>query len=72
MNLMKKSMVKLFVCCMILTVPGCSRETEVKEIETKEAVSNMNIEKQDFGKTPDGTPVSLYTLTNANGLKAMI
>ncbi len=32
----------------------------------------MSIEKQDFGKTPDGESVDLYTLTNANGLKTQI
>lgn len=32
----------------------------------------MSIEKQDFGKTPDGESVDLYTLTNSNGLKAQI
>jgi aldose 1-epimerase len=30
------------------------------------------IEKSDFGKTDDGTPVDLYTLTNVHGLKAKI
>jgi aldose 1-epimerase len=30
------------------------------------------IEKSHFGKLPDGTPVDLYTLTNANGLVAKI
>jgi aldose 1-epimerase len=30
------------------------------------------IEKQDFGKTKDGKPVEIYTLTNANGLKAKV
>ena len=28
--------------------------------------------KQDFGKTPDGTPVELYTLANSRGVKATI
>ncbi|MHC4423888.1 MAG: aldose epimerase family protein, partial [Planctomycetota bacterium] len=32
----------------------------------------MNIKKQAFGKTEDGKDVDLYTLTNANGLKAEI
>jgi aldose 1-epimerase len=35
-----------------------------------EATAKMT--KQDFGKTPDGTPVSLYTLTNKNGMEARI
>ncbi|MHC4572708.1 MAG: aldose epimerase family protein [Planctomycetota bacterium] len=32
----------------------------------------MDIKKEIFGKTPDGTEVELYTLNNANGLKARI
>ena len=32
----------------------------------------MNIEKASFGTLPDGRAVDLYTLTNANGLKARI
>ena len=34
--------------------------------------SKMNIQKEDFGKTPDGVEVELYTLTNDNGLRAKI
>jgi aldose 1-epimerase len=32
----------------------------------------MTIEKHAFGKTTHGTPVDLYTLVNANGMKAQI
>jgi aldose 1-epimerase len=32
----------------------------------------MDITKADFGKTPDGQHVDVYTLTNANGLEARI
>lgn len=34
--------------------------------------AQQNIQKQAFGKTPDGTPVELYTLTNARGAEAKI
>jgi len=30
------------------------------------------VKKQSFGKMPDGTPVDIYTLTNANGMEARI
>jgi aldose 1-epimerase len=30
------------------------------------------ISKSDFGKTPDGTPVALYSLTNSKGMEAKI
>ena len=32
----------------------------------------MNIARQSFGKMADGTPVDLYTLTNANGVQVKI
>ena len=34
--------------------------------------AQQNIQKQAFGKTPDGTPVELYTFTNARGAEAKI
>jgi aldose 1-epimerase len=34
--------------------------------------TNMTIDKQVFGKTPDGIVVDLYTLTNAQGVRAKI
>jgi aldose 1-epimerase len=34
--------------------------------------NSMNIQKSDFGKTHDGIPVELYTLTNKNGLVAKV
>jgi aldose 1-epimerase len=35
-------------------------------------VSNRSIMKQDYGALPDGRTAELYTLTNANGLKATL
>jgi aldose 1-epimerase len=32
----------------------------------------MNVQKQPFGRTPDGTAVEIYTLTNDKGLKARL
>ena len=36
------------------------------------AATPMNIDKQSFGKTPDGQEVFLYTLTNASGMEVKI
>jgi aldose 1-epimerase len=32
----------------------------------------MKTEKESFGKLPDGTPIDLYTLTNANGIEMKV
>jgi aldose 1-epimerase len=43
------------------------------EPQTKEAVKiNPGIQKVDFGKTADGTPVDLYVLTNTKGTTAKV
>lgn len=34
--------------------------------------TTSNVTKQDFGKTPDGVPVELYTLTNGRGMQTRI
>jgi len=44
---------------------GCKESTEY-------GGKKMNIKKEAFGKTADDKNVNLYTLTNANGLKAKI
>jgi aldose 1-epimerase len=49
----------------LLFISGCNGTTMYGE-------KKMSIEKQAFGKTEDGISVDLYTLTNANGLKAEI
>jgi aldose 1-epimerase len=33
---------------------------------------HKSVTKQPFGKTPDGTPIEIYTLRNANGMEAKI
>jgi aldose 1-epimerase len=41
-------------------------------ISSPRAEAKSNMQKQAFGKTPDGQPVDLYTLTNKNGMEATI
>ena len=53
-------------------VCGCEKKpTTSKEPQAKET-SAMSILKESFGQTTDGKRVDLYTLTNANGLRARI
>ncbi|SPF54562.1 Aldose 1-epimerase [Candidatus Sulfopaludibacter sp. SbA4] len=44
---------------------ACLAQTPAKK-------GNSNVKKQAFGKLPDGTPIELYTLSNANGMQAGI
>jgi aldose 1-epimerase len=52
---------------VILTVALLATGTQAREIKQK-----MKTEKQAFGKLPDGTPVDLYTLTNASGIEMKV
>lgn len=52
-----------------LACTGTSEKKEDKEISKS---NDMKIEKTDFGKLEDGTLVSLFTLTNAEGVEVKI
>ncbi len=49
---------------------GC-KEKGTGQSEEKET-KPMNAHRESYGQTPDGTAVDLYTLVNANGLKAKL
>ena len=40
--------------------------------QTPPKKGKSEVKKQSFGKMPDGTPVDIYTLSNANGMEARI
>jgi aldose 1-epimerase len=40
--------------------------------QTPAKKGNSNVKQQAFGKMPDGAPIELYTLSNANGMQAGI
>jgi aldose 1-epimerase len=56
---------------LLLWILGLSELTGGPQAKGGEKVQ-ANIQKMDFGKTSDGTPVDLYVLTNAKGMKAKI
>jgi aldose 1-epimerase len=50
------------VLALLLGVAGCSKTPK----------EERKVERQPFGKTADGTPVDLYTLTNSKGVRLSI
>jgi aldose 1-epimerase len=62
---MKTKYVQIVLVVAVLFMFGFNEFTMCGE-------KKMDIKKQAFGKTEDGKSVDLYTLTNANGLKAEI
>ncbi len=49
--------------CAALLACACFAQAPVKK-------GKSQVKKQSYGKMPDGTPVDLYVLTNANGMEA--
>src|SRR5437773_2092670 len=52
----------------VLGVAGADAEPQVNRSDPP----RLSVQKMDFGKTPEGTAVDLYVLTNANGVQAKI
>src|SRR6266478_3685913 len=55
-----------------ITITAMLLLTVAITISSPSAEAKSNMQKQAFGKTPDGQPVDLYTLTNKNGMEATI
>jgi aldose 1-epimerase len=76
-NKMKRSKNHILLTAVLLSVaivfcsckkqPGAGDDSAYSKGTTK-----MDVQKEMFGKMPDGREVELYTLSNANGLKARI
>jgi aldose 1-epimerase len=58
--------VNLVLAATAIYMSGCATEPQAKE------KSKMSVRKEPFGQTTDGKGVDIYTLTNANGLRARI
>ena len=64
----EKALVPLALWLALLPIPATTTDAAPKA----EAKRMAKIEKEDWGKLPDGTPVELYTLTNQKGMVARI
>ncbi len=65
-----KILINLVLAVASIVMFGC-KEKGAGQSEKKET-KPMNARQESYGQTPDGTPVELYTLVNASGLKAKI
>lgn len=63
-------LINLVLVVASIVMFGC-KEKGAGQSESKET-KPMNARQESYGQMPDGTPVELYTLVNANGLKAKI
>src|SRR5688500_16150555 len=66
----RTSLLAALVACLMLVSAGC-RSGGGAGAGAKGKKSGQ-VARSDFGKTQDGKPVDLYTLTNKNGLVAKI
>lgn len=71
---MKKN-INIFSLLLIIVInafmSGCKNDTKENPLsEEKSAITRM--EKEDFGSTPEGESVELYTLRNKNGMEVKI
>jgi len=68
-----KFLFNIILAVTAVIVFGCEKKNTAtaQESEVKEK-KEMSITKETFGKMPDGQEITLYTLTNPNGIKAKI
>ena len=60
---MRDDIVLTVVAACLLSMP-CSPDVAGEARASGDSKSQRSLERMDFGKTPDGTPVDLYVLTN--------
>lgn len=57
---------------LFVTTACAPKETAPKSLDGVATSTSTPVTKQDFGKTPAGEQIELYTLTNAKGMKVKI
>lgn len=74
---MEKGIHFVFLMSFIVLINGmffsCPKQPSQKgESEQAKGKTNMEVQKKSFGQLPDGREIELYTVSNANGLKARL
>lgn len=59
----------LFICILLFTLGGCNNPGDSGGFAEEETEMVRRISNADFGTTPDGEKVEVYTLKNVNGLE---
>jgi aldose 1-epimerase len=57
---------------LILGFEACKKAPGPQALSPDEGASTMKTKRENFGRLADGTPVEIFTLTNAHGLEARI
>lgn len=61
-----------FAACGQKSAEQSSTQATTETVKTGKEVMTANLKKDNFGKTPTGTDVEIYTLTNKNGVEVKI
>lgn len=63
---------KIFICVLMAVQVFTLSPSKAHAQSSGKSYDKMKVEQKPFGRIPDGREVILYTLTNANGLRARI
>lgn len=62
-----------FITILMGVLMVCKSQSESKpDLAQKEGKTKMDIQRQTFGKLPDGREIKLYTLTNVKGMEVQL
>jgi len=77
MTLVRRRATAAGLAASVMLVLACSQDRSAKDSTAKDttpaaSASAAGVTRASFGAAPDGTPVDVYTLVNAHGIRARI